>query len=775
MPTSKPKPFDYSEPALALADALAGALRGTTTTATGFYGDIEDLVRKYGKGVPANAIRMLLSKREGKETLLPTVEEMNAMLPPVVPKGAGRSSQVANVYNDLAMANPLAPAAGELAVRGAKAAAPIIKAGALDLAKSEPARRAVQRVAKVAGVSPMELMAYQGSPHMFAPTAKNPLGELDPSKIGTGEGAQAYGHGHYLAQNKNVGQGYRTSISAQHNQDTTIAGKPVHEYYQNIYDAAHRLPTEEARQQYDKAALIEMLGFNRSPGEVLSYAEDMGYAPSVIDWFKNTVTPKVKLPGHLYTHDLSDEAIAKMLDYDLPLKSQPHIIEAIGKHYDPEVFLQQLELSPESTGGDFQSALQGPRTAERIKQASETLRSKFGIPGVKYLDEESKAKQAMDPSFTDVTRNFVLFPGEEGASKIIRREKAGGAVIMADGDEVYMGAGGAAKKALEKATPVIDNAIKDAVEGLRNYIDPIASKISDWNWRPMEEVRQEVPTTEVPEYIQKGYGDFMAEQAKRAAAGDLNARDLIKAYTITRSSVNRGGLPYTTATKTGMQLPQTKGLVRPEGAFSEWLGSKAGQRYLDMAEKGQFDEHDLDDMMTRFAPFGMPAVLADDMRYAARSLSPRGATISNDVLASPEVYREVSQQLKGIGPAKSGFMASLLGRGDYPTFDARQIRLHTGQGGKDAAKYMTRGKGVGGEEAVARLADRQRAMNMSLDPSLDPFYQHLVHHTVWDKLGNEQTTHDDLVRAMRGYADGGEVGMDDSSLTLDDFLSKQGY
>jgi hypothetical protein len=332
----------------------------------------------------------------------------------------------------------------------------------------------------------------------------------------------------------------------------------------------------------------------------------------------------------------------------------------------------------------------------------------------------------------------------------------------AEGGEAHMDKGGSVK-----------NAVKDVIEGLRSYVDPIATKISEWNWRPMTDVRQDVPDTEVPEYIQKGYGDFMAEQAKRAAAGDLNARDLIKAYTITRSSVNRGGLPYNTATKTGMQLPRTQGLVRPEGAFAEWLGSKAGQRYLDQAVKGTFTESDLDDMVTRFAPFGMPAVLADDMRYAARSLSPKGATISSDVMASPEVYREVSQQLKGIGPAKSGFMASLLGRGDYPTFDARQIRLHTGQGGKDAAKYMTRGKGVGGEEAVARLADRQRAMDMSLDPSLDPFYQHLVHHTVWDKLGNEQTTHDDLVKAMRGYADGGEV--DSDGVTLDEFLSKQGY
>jgi hypothetical protein len=330
-----------------------------------------------------------------------------------------------------------------------------------------------------------------------------------------------------------------------------------------------------------------------------------------------------------------------------------------------------------------------------------------------------------------------------------------------------MDKGGAAKDAVKAA-------VKEAAEGLRGYIDPIATKIADWNWRPMTDVRQDVPLTEIPDYIQKGYGDFMTEQAKRAAAGNLNARDLIKAYTITRSSVNRGGLPYNTATKTGMQLPRTtEKLVRPEGAFSEWLGSPAGQRYLDDAVLGKFDEKDLEDMVTRFSPFGMPAVLADDMRYAARTLSPKGPTISAEITAPANVYRDTSQQIRGIGPAKSGFMASLLGRGDFPTLDARQINLHTGEGGKQAKKYMSRGYGEGGEEAVNRLADRQRAMNLSIDPALAPFYQHLTHHTVWDALDNSQVTHNDLMKAMRGYADGGVV--DSDGLTLDEFLSKQGY
>jgi hypothetical protein len=54
-----------------------------------------------------------------------------------------------------------------------------------------------------------ELDVYHGTPHRFEPTEANPLGEFDASKIGTGEGAQSYGHGVYLAQAPSVAQNFR--------------------------------------------------------------------------------------------------------------------------------------------------------------------------------------------------------------------------------------------------------------------------------------------------------------------------------------------------------------------------------------------------------------------------------------------------------------------------------------------------------------------------------------------------------------------------------------
>jgi len=302
--------------------------------------------------------------------------------------------------------------------------------------------------------------------------------------------------------------------------------------------------------------------------------------------------------------------------------------------------------------------------------------------------------------------------------------------------------------------------IATALSRIKGYKDPTTKRIEDWEWKPIEEVTAKLDyPTQVPDYIQGGYGSFMNEQAKRAAKNELNARDLLKAYGITRASVNRGGLSYDTATKAGLKVPRTQELVRPEGAFSEWLGSPLGQQYLKSAERGEINPQALKDIQRKFSPFGMPNQLASDLSWAAQNLPQKSVGLSEKMLSDPSVYRPFSKEMVGIGPAKSGFMASMLGRGDFPTFDARQINLHTRGGGKEAQKYAKRGKGQGGEEAVERLAERQKAMGLELDPSLDPFYQHLTHHAIWDKIGDSQTTHDDVIKAMKNYKQGGLAQM----------------
>lgn len=289
------------------------------------------------------------------------------------------------------------------------------------------------------------------------------------------------------------------------------------------------------------------------------------------------------------------------------------------------------------------------------------------------------------------------------------------------------------------------------------YRDPKTTKIEDWKWRPLENIKAELALKEIPDYIQKGFGGFMTEQAGRSQRGEMSPRDLLKAYTIAQSSIGRGGLSHATATKTGMRLPDTGGEVRPEGSYSEWLGSPAGQKYLDAAERGQINHEAINDLRGKFAPFGKQNDQAEKMAYAAMTIPGMAEHLNEALTGSTDEYRDFAEKLKGIAGAKSGFIGSLLGRGDLPTLDARQLNLHTDESPVGVGSMMNRGKGKGAREAVERLASRQAAMGFDIDPSLKPHYQHLAHHAVWDKTSGTETTHDDLMRAMRGYAQGGDV------------------
>lgn len=114
------------KPAMALADTLAGALRGTVAQSLGLPGDIESLVR-------------LLT---GGEQVLPTTERVSEMLPPVVPPDAPDAAarqQTAEIAGKLGEFNPIvgAPEAVKIGVKGAKAIGRELGPAAADVVESQ--------------------------------------------------------------------------------------------------------------------------------------------------------------------------------------------------------------------------------------------------------------------------------------------------------------------------------------------------------------------------------------------------------------------------------------------------------------------------------------------------------------------------------------------------------------------------------------------------------------------------------------------------------------
>ena len=308
------------------------------------------------------------------------------------------------------------------------------------------------------------------------------------------------------------------------------------------------------------------------------------------------------------------------------------------------------------------------------------------------------------------------------------------------------------------------------------YADPPSNKIDDWKWRPLEDVREDLAQPgalpqnargefELPQHVVP-FGDFMIDQAKRADTEGLSPRDVAKAYGITVSSMQRQAINRKKLEDLGLPLSSPDRKIRPEGAFADWLVTPMGQRYLDAAVRGLQDRYAIEDAVRVMKPFGNYNKLGEQLAYGARYMPDAAGEISDLVarasygMSDPQEWRDFMKRVKNIDAAKSGFMSSMLGRGDNATLDARQLKLHTPD--DTSSKYFARGESLpvtGGDEAVHRLNERQRALGVSMPSRFDPMYQHLTHHGVWDATSGTTTTHEDLMNAMR-YDDGGKVEKD---------------
>lgn len=278
-------------------------------------------------------------------------------------------------------------------------------------------------------VSPLDV--YHGTPHTLPPTPRNPLGEFDASKIGTGEGAQSFGYGIYTAENPAVAKDYQ--FMERNWFDTSKAkykGKSIDSWYEQAQkDQERAFRTKDKALEQDATARLaywENIMTHNHPENVLKQFTDPEYGwDAATNYAKSIDLSKFKgvpTPGNLYKVDLPDEKIASMLDWDKPMAEQRNLIEKMRKALigegSPLSNVQQFELndflsdkvrmrnlSPQSIVD-----LNNPKIVKRLSEA--------GIPGVKYLDQFSREAGKG-------TRNFVTFPGEEKNLTILERNNTG--------------------------------------------------------------------------------------------------------------------------------------------------------------------------------------------------------------------------------------------------------------------------------------------------------------------------------------------------------------
>ena len=216
------------------------------------------------------------------------------------------------------------------------------------------------------------LEAWHGSPHKFD--------KFSMDQIGTGEGAQAYGHGLYFADEIDVAKGYQPRDRA--NED----------WMYEQYKAA-----EEAGDQYMMDAW-ERAMMHDSPIELRASAADPDYDEYSQAAFAEVADALSSSPG---TGSLSkveiDVTPESLLDYDKPLSEQSDVVQRF--------FAGKEGISPDTNGRALTESLlknrdQGLSLKELQKIASQEM-SDGGIKGVQYQDWVNQAQGS------DI-RNYVI-------------------------------------------------------------------------------------------------------------------------------------------------------------------------------------------------------------------------------------------------------------------------------------------------------------------------------------------------------------------------------
>ena len=91
---------------------------------------------------------------------------------------------------------------------------------------------------------PQEIISYHGSPaSSFPPTPRNPLGEFDLGKIGTGEGSQMYAQGIYSSAERPIGETYRQMYSPYRPPRSGYTHPEGVTAWRQRYQGAEELPT----------------------------------------------------------------------------------------------------------------------------------------------------------------------------------------------------------------------------------------------------------------------------------------------------------------------------------------------------------------------------------------------------------------------------------------------------------------------------------------------------------------------------------------------------
>ncbi len=291
---------------------------------------------------------------------------------------------------------------------------------------------------------------WHGTPHVFDPHPENPLGKFDLSRMGTGEGAQAFGKGGYAAENKGIAHGYRERMSNAITEHWSVGDIPLMRKGLAV-DYSPRAPYDHvsiARATLQEDLLIHeremqaLAGDPKAQREFVSerarwLGSDEGQPAEARQFFnryadgvasgKMPVRFKYDPGGALYQAELHLQP-EHLLDLDKPISQQSPYVPNIFGYRDPAPIA--AEIKARRAAGDNATAdwLQAQHDAmaaqsdlhmQNVHDFNDpnvvaSLRE-AGLPGLRYLDASSRDAGKgtsnyvfFDPDYFNIVNKFAL-------------------------------------------------------------------------------------------------------------------------------------------------------------------------------------------------------------------------------------------------------------------------------------------------------------------------------------------------------------------------------
>lgn len=259
-----------------------------------------------------------------------------------------------------------------------------------------------------------------------------PLGRMRLDKIGTGEGAQVYGHGLYFAENEGVAREYRDQLTNRtpHHIESKLVSLGVTPETANTY-ARWAAETKGGRGSVDD---FEALMRQQSPSPVIN-----AFRKKMLDEIPNLRDAAGRIDGRLYEVNVNANP-EDFLDWDKPLSGGElwDIGDVFSGGMSPEMeelsdMFKHQTLPGEMTGRQARqwigATLEQGRVPEGVfsdpegKFAASTDKylREAGFPGIRYLDQGSRGAG-------EGSRNYVVF--DDKLIDIVKKYGIAGAAAM---------------------------------------------------------------------------------------------------------------------------------------------------------------------------------------------------------------------------------------------------------------------------------------------------------------------------------------------------------